>query len=213
GAELECSKIHAKRFMERHGIPTARFAVCDTPDSALAVVAGGDFDFPLVVKADGLAAGKGVVIAQSREDAEAAVRAAMYDRAFGDAGRRLVLEECLTGPEVSAFFLCDGRRALPLSTAQDHKRIFDHDLGPNTGGMGAFSPSPLATPDLAAVTRADIVEPVLRGMRDEGEPFIGFLYVSLMLTPEGPKVIEFNVRFGDPEAQVVLPRIEGRFAQ
>lgn len=213
GAALECSKVHAKHFMARHRIPTARFAVCDTAESAREEVGRHDFSRPLVVKADGLAAGKGVVIAEDRASAEAAVRAAMLDQVFGAAGKRLVLEECLTGPEVSAFFLCDGQRAVPLSTAQDHKRIFDDDRGPNTGGMGAFSPSPLATPDLAAVTRADIVEPVLRGMRDEGEPFIGFLYVSLMLTPEGPKVIEFNVRFGDPEAQVVLPRIEGRFAQ
>jgi phosphoribosylamine--glycine ligase len=153
------------------------------------------------------------VIAESRVEAEAAVRAAMLDRAFGDAGSRLVIEECLSGPEVSAFYLCDGQRAVAMSTAQDHKRIFDDDRGPNTGGMGAFSPSPLVTPELSAFTMARVVEPVLQGMREAGEPYIGFLYVSLMLTDDGPKVIEFNVRFGDPEAQVVLPRIEGPFAR
>ena len=196
-----------------HGIPTARFAVCDTPEAALAELARHAFDRPVVIKADGLAAGKGVIIAEHRAEAEAAVRAAMLDRAFGAAGSRLVIEECLSGPEVSAFFLCDGTRAIALSTAQDHKRIFDDDQGPNTGGMGAFSPSPLLTPALADFTRTRVVEPVLRGMREAGEPYIGFLYVSLMLTSDGPQVIEFNVRFGDPEAQVVLPRIEGPFGR
>jgi phosphoribosylamine--glycine ligase len=199
--------------MARHGIPTARFSVFEDVGAALAEVASHPFEKPVVIKADGLAAGKGVVIAESAAEAEAAVRAAMLDRAFGDAGSRLVIEECLSGPEVSAFYLCDGQRAVPLSTAQDHKRIFDDDRGPNTGGMGAFSPSPLVTPELSAFTMARVVEPVLRGMREAGEPYIGFLYVSLMLTDDGPKVIEFNVRFGDPEAQVVLPRIEGPFAR
>src|SRR5690606_23559916 len=213
GAALESSKVQAKHFMAQYGIPTARFAVCEQLDTALAEVARHDFASPLVIKADGLAGGKGVVIAEDRASAEAAVRAAMVDRTFGEAGARLVIEECLSGPEVSAFYLCDGYRAVPLSTAQDHKRIFDADRGPNTGGMGAFSPSPLATPDMLAFVRSRIVEPVLRGMREAGEPYVGFLYVSLMLTDDGPKVIEFNVRFGDPEAQVVLPRLEGRFAQ
>jgi phosphoribosylamine--glycine ligase len=212
GAALECSKVHSKHFMARHGIPTARFAVCEDLDAALVEVASHPFDRPVVIKADGLAGGKGVVIAETRAEADAAVRASMLDRAFGNAGSRLVIEECLSGPEVSAFYLCDGHRALDLSTAQDHKRIFDDDRGPNTGGMGAFSPSPLVTPELAAFTMTHVVAPVLRGMREAGEPYIGFLYVSLMLTDDGPKVIEFNVRFGDPEAQVVLPRIEGPFA-
>jgi phosphoribosylamine--glycine ligase len=213
GATLECSKVHSKQFMARYGIPTARFAVCEDVDTALAEVASHSFDRPVVVKADGLAGGKGVVIAETRADAEATVRAAMLDRVFGSAGSRLVIEECLSGPEVSAFYLCDGHRAVDLSTAQDHKRIFDDDRGPNTGGMGAFSPSPLVTPELTAFTMARVVEPVLRGMREAGEPYVGFLYVGLMLTDNGPKVIEFNVRFGDPEAQVVLPRIEGPFAR
>jgi phosphoribosylamine--glycine ligase len=212
GAALECSKVHSKHFMARYSIPTAAFAICDSAEAAMAEVRRHPFSGPLVIKADGLAAGKGVVIAETLEEAESAVRAAMLDRAFGTAGSRLVIEECLVGPEISAFFLCDGNGAVALSTAQDHKRIFDDDRGPNTGGMGAFSPSPLMTPELEHFTMARVVEPVLRGMREAGEPYIGFLYVSLMLTPAGPMVIEFNVRFGDPEAQVILPRLDGAFA-
>ncbi len=213
GAALECSKVTAKQFMAARGIPTARFAVCTTLAEALDAVSGASFGFPVVVKADGLAAGKGVVIAADRAEAEQAVRAAMEDRRFGAAGSRLVIEECLTGPEVSCFYLCDGTRAIALSTAQDHKRIWDDDRGPNTGGMGAFAPSPLADDAISTFARDRIVEPVLEGMRAEGHPFIGFLYVSLMLTADGPKVIEFNVRFGDPEAQVVLPLLEGSLAR
>lgn len=209
GAHLECSKSHAKAFMERHQIPTARFVVCDDAKSALEAVAGSQFGFPVVVKADGLAAGKGVTVAATREEAEAAIRAAMIDQQFGDAGARVVIEECLTGPEVSMFFLCDGADAVALGSAQDHKRIFDDDRGPNTGGMGAFAPSPLATDALIADVTRQVVEPVLRGHQAEGDPYTGFLYVSLMLTPAGFRVIEFNVRFGDPEAQVVLPLLEG----
>jgi phosphoribosylamine--glycine ligase len=213
GAALECSKVHAKRFMERAGIPTARFEVCDSPDAALAAVSGARFGFPVVVKADGLAAGKGVTVAQDRDEAERAVRAAMVDRQFGAAGATVVIEECLVGPEVSFFVLCDGERALPLGTAQDHKRIFDGDRGPNTGGMGAFAPSPLMSDALTADVMRRVVEPALTGLREEGDPYRGFLYVSLMLTPAGPMVIEFNVRFGDPEAQVVMPWLEGDFAR
>ena len=212
-AQLECSKVFSKRFMARHGIPTARFVVCDAIEPALAAVSGAEFGFPVVVKADGLAAGKGVVVAADRAEAEAAVRAMMEDRQFGAAGSTLVIEECLTGPEVSWFVLADGTRAMPIGHAQDHKRIFDDDRGPNTGGMGAFAPSPLMTPELSARVMSDVVEPVLAGMRADGHAYRGFLYVSLMLTPDGPKVIEFNVRFGDPEAQVVLPAIEGPFAK
>ena len=213
GAALECSKVFSKHFMERQGIPTARFGVFDAPDAALAALAGAEFGLPVVIKADGLAAGKGVIIAETRKAAEAAVKLVMVDRAFGASGARVVIEECLTGPEVSAFYLCDGTRAIALSSAQDHKRIFDDDHGPNTGGMGAFAPSPLFDDELAAFTMSKVVEPVLAGMRAAGEPYIGFLYVSLMLTPRGPNVIEFNVRFGDPEAQVVLPGIDGAFAE
>jgi phosphoribosylamine--glycine ligase len=213
GAALECSKAWAKDFMARHGIPTARYQVCDTPEAAMTAVAGDAFGFPVVVKADGLAAGKGVIVAETRQEAEDAVRAAMLDNQFGSAGARLVIEECLTGPEVSFFVLTDGERVLPLGTAQDHKRIFDDDKGPNTGGMGAFAPSPLVDVSLTSSVMRTIVQPVIDGMRAEGDPFIGFLYVSLMLTTDGPKVIEFNVRFGDPEAQVVLPLVEGPFAK
>lgn len=213
GAALESSKVHAKACMHRWGVPTARFVVCDSVESAMDAVAGPAFGFPVVVKADGLAAGKGVTVAVDRADAEAAVRDAMVDRRFGAAGARLVIEECLTGPEVSLFFLCDGSTAVPIGSAQDHKRIFDGDAGPNTGGMGAFAPSPLATPALTRDIEHRVVHPVMDGHRAAGDPYIGFLYVSLMLTPDGPRVIEFNVRFGDPEAQAVLPLIEGSFAR
>ena len=205
---LECSKVFAKHFMSRHRIPTARYKVCDDAAAAHAVVESGELGVPVVVKADGLAAGKGVVVAPDRESGHAAVRAAMEDRQFGAAGARVVLEEALQGPEVSFFVLCDGTRALPLGSAQDHKRAFDDDRGPNTGGMGAFAPSPLVDSALQAEIMNTIVTPVLAGMRADGHPYQGFLYVGLMLTCNGPKVIEFNVRFGDPEAQVVIPMIE-----
>jgi phosphoribosylamine--glycine ligase len=209
GAALECSKAHAKEFMQRYAIPTAEFVTCSDIDSALEAVSGRRFGFPVVVKADGLAGGKGVTVAADRTEAEGAVRAAMVDRAFGAAGARLVIERCLSGPEVSMFYLLDGYRGLYLGSAQDHKRIWDDDKGPNTGGMGAFAPSPLATPELERDVARRIVRPVIEGHQAIGEPYVGFLYVSLMLTSDGPKVIEFNVRFGDPEAQVVLPLIEG----
>jgi phosphoribosylamine---glycine ligase len=207
-AALETSKAFAKAFMARHNVPTARFQTADSRDAALSLVGSGEFGFPVVLKADGLAAGKGVVIAEDRAAAEAAIDAAMGERKFGAAGERLVIEECLSGPEVSVFFVCDGARALPIGAAQDHKRIFDDDRGPNTGGMGAFAPSPLVDAALDARVIAEIVEPVIAGMAAEGHPFRGFLYAGLMLTSSGPKVIEFNVRLGDPEAQVMLPRIE-----
>ncbi len=212
-AALETSKAFAKDFMARTGIPTARFRVCDRLDTALEAVSGGEFGFPVVIKADGLAAGKGVVIAGSREEAEAAVRAAMVAHRFGAAGRTLVIEECLSGPEVSFFVLADGEFALPLATAQDHKRLLDGDRGPNTGGMGAFAPSPLLTPADEFNVLQTIVHPVLAGMRRAGHRYRGFLYASLMLTADGPKVIEFNVRLGDPEAQVVLPLLDGPLAR
>jgi len=207
-ARLETSKAFAKDFMQRHGVPTARYRVCATAPEALGAIRAGEFGDALVVKADGLAAGKGVVVAPDRATAEAAVTAAMVDGAFGAAGASVVLEEMLTGPEVSFFVVADGEHYVPLLSAQDHKRIFDGDQGPNTGGMGAFSPSPLMTPALQSTVERAIVQPVLRGMAAEGHPFRGFLYCGLMLTPEGPKVIEFNVRFGDPEAQVVLPLLD-----
>ena len=207
-ARLETSKAFAKAFMQRHGVPTARFETCASLDAALDVIRRGDFGTPVVLKADGLAAGKGVVIAQTRAEADAALVAAMREKKFGAAGETIVIEECLSGPEVSFFLVCDGTRALPIGSAQDHKRIFDDDRGPNTGGMGAFAPSPLFEPSLQARVMREIVDPVMAGMAAEGTPFVGFLYVGLMLTADGPRVIEFNVRMGDPETQVVMPLID-----
>jgi phosphoribosylamine---glycine ligase len=211
-AQLECSKAFAKGFMAKHGIPTARFRVCEDASSAYALIASGELGFPVVVKADGLAAGKGVVVADDRAGADRAIDAAMTERQFGDAGDRLVIEECLTGPEVSFFALCDGKRAVPMLAAQDHKRVFDHDQGPNTGGMGAFAPSALVDDALQARIMGEIVEPVVEGLAADGHEYRGFLYAGLMLTCDGPKVIEFNVRFGDPEAQVVIPALDGNLA-
>ena len=206
-AGLETSKAFAKDFMQRHKVPTARYRVCGDAGEALRAIGSGEFGESLVVKADGLAAGKGVVVADNRAEAEGAVRAAMIDRAFGDAGARVVLEERLEGPEVSFFVIADGEHAVPLVAAQDHKRIFDGDRGPNTGGMGAFAPSPLVDDALQSRIMREIVRPVLMGLIIQGSPYRGVLYCGLMLTAGGPKVIEFNVRFGDPEAQVVLPMI------
>ena len=207
-AALEWSKAFAKDFMARHRVPTAAFRVCESADEALVTIRRGEFTFPLVLKADGLAAGKGVVIAEDAATAEAVIGAMMIDRRFGDAGSRVVLEEFLVGQEASYFVLADGTNFVLLGSAQDHKRIFDDDRGPNTGGMGAFAPSPLITEDMSRRVCDEIVSPVLAGMDHEGHPYRGFLYVGLMLTADGPKVIEFNVRFGDPEAQVVLPMLD-----
>jgi phosphoribosylamine--glycine ligase len=204
-ARLETSKAWAKSFMARHRVPTAPFELTDDEDVAIEIVRAGRLGWPLVIKADGLAAGKGVVLAESEAEAVATVRDMMSGRRFGDAGARIVLERCLRGPEVSYFVLTDGTTAVTLGTAQDHKRAFDDDSGPNTGGMGAFAPSPLVDDALNGRVLAEIVEPVLAGMREEGHPYTGFLYCGLMLTPEGPMVIEFNARLGDPEAQVLLP--------
>lgn len=212
-ASLEWSKAFAKDFMARHDVPTASFRVCASPDDALAAIARGEFGYPLVVKADGLAAGKGVVIADDRASAESTVRAAMVDHRFGAAGDRVVLEEFLAGEEASYFVLADGDTFVALSSAQDHKRVFDDDRGPNTGGMGAFAPSPLMTSTVERRVVNEIVRPVLEGMQSEGHPFRGFLYVGLMLTADGPKVIEFNVRFGDPEAQVIFPMLDESLLQ
>ena len=204
-ARLETSKVFAKRFMERHRIPTARYRVCDSHSRAIDTIRSGEFPFPVVIKADGLAAGKGVTVAHNRSDAEAALAAAMVERQFGEAGTRVVIEEFMAGEEASFFVLCDGRRAVPMGSAQDHKRAYDNDAGPNTGGMGVFAPSPHF--DAAVQTRVmrEIVEPVIAGLREEGAEYRGFLYAGLMLTTEGPRVVEFNVRLGDPEAQALLP--------
>jgi phosphoribosylamine--glycine ligase len=207
-ARLESSKAFAKDFMLRHGVPTARYRTCASADEATTIVRSGSFGFPIVLKADGLAAGKGVVIADDRVAAEAAITAAMRDRRYGSAGDLIVIEECLRGPEVSFFVVVDGERATFIGSAQDHKRILDGDRGPNTGGMGAFAPSPLMSAALQARVMQEIVQPVVNGMSAEGHPYQGFLYAGLMLTADGPKVIEFNARLGDPEAQVILPLID-----
>jgi phosphoribosylamine--glycine ligase len=207
-ALLETSKAFAKQLMARAGVPTARARVCDSSDDALVAVRSGELGFPVVVKADGLAGGKGVVIAQDAVAAEAAIRAAMVDAAFGAAGARLVLEECLVGEELSYFVVADGERFVACGSAQDHKRLLDGDQGPNTGGMGAFAPSVLVTDALAERIEREIVRPVLSSMAAAGTPFRGFLYCGLMVTGDGPQVIEFNCRFGDPEAQVVLPLLD-----
>jgi phosphoribosylamine--glycine ligase len=207
-ARIETSKVWAKQFMSRHHVPTAPFVVAESTDVAYDAISSERFGWPLVIKADGLAAGKGVVLADEMRDAVSAVDEMLSGARFGDAGRRIVIEECLKGPEVSFFVLTDGRVAMPLGSAQDHKRARDNDQGPNTGGMGAFAPSPLMTPALEQQVLETIVHPVLAGMRAEGHPYRGFLYCGLMLTRTGPMVIEFNARLGDPEAQVILPLID-----
>jgi len=207
-AALESSKAFAKDFMARHRVPTAAYHVCDSARSALDWLERDPFGYPLVLKADGLAAGKGVVIVDDRAAAQSTVRSLMVERRFGSAGDRIVFEEFLVGQEASYFVLADGTAFIPLGSAQDHKRIFDDDRGPNTGGMGAFAPSPLLTPAVERRVIDQIVAPVLDGMQREGHPYRGFLYVGLMLTADGPKVVEFNVRLGDPETQVVLPMLD-----
>jgi len=205
-ARLESSKAFAKDFMVRHHIPTARFEVAETPGTALRAVAR--FGTPVVVKADGLAAGKGVTVARDREAAEAAVRAAMEEEVFGEAGRRVVIEECLEGREVSVLALTDGETVRLFPPAQDYKRVFDGDRGPNTGGMGAYCPAPVLGPEEEAFVVERVLLPAVRGLAAEGTPYRGVLYAGLMLTPDGPRVLEFNCRFGDPETQVILPLVE-----
>lgn len=210
-AQLEASKIFAKRFMERHGIPTARFFIADSADQARRVLA--EFSYPVVIKADGLAAGKGVVIAQSKTEAVSALTAMFSGELVGEAGARVVIEECLKGEELSLLALCDGEQAIALIPAQDHKRAFDNDQGPNTGGMGAYTIDTLLPDDLKRTIQAQILEPTMRGMAAEGAPFKGVLYCGLMLTEAGPQVLEYNTRFGDPETQAILLRFDGDLAQ
>jgi phosphoribosylamine--glycine ligase len=205
-AQLEGSKAFAKDFLARHRIPTAYYQVFD--DVALALEHVRDVGAPIVVKADGLAAGKGVVVAMTLDEAEAAIRDMLGGNAFGAAGSRVVIEEFLDGEEASFISMVDGVHALPMATSQDHKRVGDGDTGPNTGGMGAYSPAPVVTPEVHARVRREVVEPTVRGMAADGMPFTGFLYAGLMIDASGaPKVIEFNVRFGDPETQPVMLRL------
>ena len=206
-AQLEGSKAFAKNFLARHGIPTAFYAVHTEVEAALAYVR--DKGAPIVIKADGLAAGKGVVVAMTLAEAEAAVRDMLSGNAFGDAGARVVIEEFLEGEEASFISMVDGKTALPMATSQDHKRVGDGDTGPNTGGMGAYSPAPVVTPEVHARVMREVVNPTVAGMAADGVPFTGFLYAGLMIDASGaPKVIEFNVRFGDPETQPVMLRLQ-----
>ena len=205
-AQLEGSKAFMKAFCAKHAIPTAGYRVFGKDEAAAVLAHVESAALPLVVKADGLAAGKGVVIAETREVARDAVEAA-FAGVFGEAGATLVIEEFLAGEEVSLFAICDGKTALEIGTAQDHKRAFDGDEGPNTGGMGAYSPAPALTPALVDEVMATIIRPTLEGLAAEGISYKGFLYAGLMLTGDGPKLLEYNVRFGDPECQVVLPRL------
>ncbi|MBE3552541.1 MAG: phosphoribosylamine--glycine ligase [Kyrpidia tusciae] len=205
-AEIEGSKAYAKALMTRVGIPTARYASFDTYEEALRYLRS--HGVPVVVKADGLAAGKGVVVARTMEEAEAALRSMMVDGVFGESGRRVVLEEMLEGREATVMAFVSGETVVPMVPAQDHKPVFDGNRGPNTGGMGTYSPVPWLDEDIMTRVESKILSPVARALVEEGRPFHGVLYAGLMLTAEGPKVIEFNARFGDPEAQVVLPRLE-----
>ncbi len=206
-ARIEASKVFAKNLMKKYGIPTARYEVFDDPAKALAYLRGG-VSFPIVVKADGLALGKGVLIPQNLQEAEAAVKSIMEDKAFGDSGNEIVIEEFLTGPEVSVLAFTDGTAIAPMVSSMDHKRAGDGDTGLNTGGMGTVAPNPCYTPETAAECMEKIFLPTLAAMRAEGCPFKGCLYFGLMITPDGPKVIEYNCRFGDPETQVVLPLLK-----
>jgi phosphoribosylamine--glycine ligase len=206
-AQLEGSKAFAKDFLARHGIPTAHYAVHTDVDAALAYIR--EKGAPIVVKADGLAAGKGVIVAMTLAEAEAAITDMLAGNAFGAAGARVVIEEFLDGEEASFISMVDGSTALPMATSQDHKRVGDGDTGPNTGGMGAYSPAPVVTPEVHARVMREVVEPTVRGMARDGIPFTGFLYAGLMIDASGaPKVIEFNVRFGDPETQPVMLRLQ-----
>ena len=207
-ARIESSKVFAKNLMKKYGIPTARYEVFDDPQRALDYLRGGGVSFPTVVKADGLALGKGVLIPRTLEEAERAVRTIMEERAFGDSGREIVIEEFLTGPEVSVLAFTDGTSIRPMVSSMDHKRSGDGDTGLNTGGMGTVAPNPCYTPEIASVCMETIFLPTLAAMRSEGCPFKGCLYFGLMLTPDGPRVIEYNCRFGDPETQVVLPLLK-----
>jgi phosphoribosylamine--glycine ligase len=205
-ARLESSKAYAKAFMERHGIPTGRYARFSDFGAALAHLSS--VPYPVVIKASGLAAGKGVIVPETVKEAEAALQEIMIRRSFGAAGDEVLIEERLSGPEVSLLAFSDGVTVVPMPTAQDHKRAYDGDRGPNTGGMGAYAPAPwVGARDIEEWTRA-ILQPAVDGMRAEGSPYVGVLYAGLMLTGDGPKVLEFNCRFGDPETQVILPLLD-----
>lgn len=205
-AQIEASKAFAKDFMARHGIPTARYATFEHLPDALAYLQS--LDYPVVIKASGLATGKGVILPETLDEAKSVLREILEDGIFGTAGAQVVIEERMSGPEVSLMSFTDGKTVVPMLAAQDHKRIFDGDQGPNTGGMGAYAPAPIFTPDLLDEAIEKILKPAISGLRSEGTPFVGILYAGLMLTPDGIRVVEFNCRFGDPETQVILPLLE-----
>jgi phosphoribosylamine--glycine ligase len=209
-AQLESSKDFAKAFMERHGIPTAKYQSFSDANEAHAYVAANGA--PIVIKADGLAAGKGVVVAMTLEEAHAAVDHMLSDNRFGDAGARIVIEEFLAGEEASFIVMCDGKNVLPLATSQDHKRLKDHDEGPNTGGMGAYSPAPIVTPAMHARVMREIIMPTIHGMAKDGIQYTGFLYAGLMIDAAGnPRTLEFNCRMGDPETQPIMARLKSDY--
>jgi len=205
-AQLEASKVFSKELMAKYNVPTAGFKVFDDPEEAKRYIRKNGV--PCVVKADGLAAGKGVVVAQTVAEAEEAVASMMQKKVFGDAGKRVIIEECLSGQEASILVVTDSRHALPLASAQDHKRVFDGDRGGNTGGMGAYSPAPAVTEAVLKEIMDTVVCRTIRGLSEEGIAYRGVLYAGIMLTPQGPRVLEFNVRFGDPETQAILPRLK-----
>jgi phosphoribosylamine--glycine ligase len=205
-AKIESSKAFAKNLMKKYGIPTARYEVFSELEAALEYIRSQGA--PIVVKADGLALGKGVVVAQTVEEAEAALRSMMEEKSFGESGSTVVIEECMTGPEVTMLCFTDGKTIKPMLSSQDHKRAYDNDQGPNTGGMGAFCPSPKFTPEIAAWCMEHIFHPTMEAMNAEGRAFKGVLYFGLMLTPQGPRVVEYNARFGDPETQPILSMLE-----
>jgi phosphoribosylamine--glycine ligase len=206
-AQLESSKDFAKSFMQRHAIPTARYQTFSEPAPAHAYIDAQGA--PIVIKADGLAAGKGVVVAMTLDEAHRAVDMMLSDNQFGDAGARIVIEEFLAGEEASFIVMCDGKNVLPLATSQDHKRLKDHDEGPNTGGMGAYSPAPIVTPEMHARVMREVIHPTMHGMAQDGIVFTGFLYAGLMIDAEGnPKTLEFNCRMGDPETQPIMARLK-----
>ncbi len=211
GAMLEGSKAFAKEFMKKYGVPTAKYKVFDNPEDALSYIRSTDGN--IVVKADGLAAGKGVSVCDSVKEAEEAIKRIMIEKVFGESGNKVVIEEKLEGEEASYIVMVDGERYIPLPTSQDHKRLLDGDKGPNTGGMGAYSPTPVIDEETEKRIKEEIVEKTLKGLTKEGIYYRGFLYVGLMITREGPKVLEYNVRLGDPEAQPILMRLKGDFLE
>jgi len=212
-ARLEASKVFSKQFMQRHHVPTGAFHVCSRPEEAFALLDSREVHFPLVVKADGLAAGKGVIIARDRAEARQAVRRIMIEREFGASGEQLLMEEFLAGVEASYIVFTDGNTILPAVASRDHKAAYDNDQGPNTGGMGAYSTDNILGPEQEKNVIETVIRPVIEGMNQEGTPFQGILYAGLMLTDQGPRVLEFNVRMGDPEGQVILPRLESDFGE